>query len=117
MLIADGLDLKYVFGSDQFGVHMFPQANWQWEEKGASEVKGCLSEDKSQYTGDIVNNSRGDVIAVHVIFAGKTATSLPHPVVCEDTKFSHFLFSLTPNHWASLETSLELAQCVWMLDC
>ena len=49
--------------------------------KGDSEVKGSLTEDKRQYTGDIVHNDRGDVIAVHVIFAGKTNASLPHPKV------------------------------------
>ena len=82
VLIADGLDLKFILGSDQFGMHMLSQTSWQWEEKGPSEVKGCLNEDKSQ----------------------------SHPVVSEDPKFSHFLFSHTPNHWTSLETSLELAQ-------
>ena len=92
---------------------MFPQVNCQWEEKGVSEVKGCLSEDKCQYTGDIVHNARGDVITVYTIFTGKTVTSLPHPVVCEDPKFSHFLFSHTPNHWSPLEISLELAQRIW----
>jgi hypothetical protein len=111
--IVDGLDPKYILDSDQVGIHMFPEASWQWTEKGASEVKDFLSEDKSQYTGDIVHNVRGDVIVVHVIFAGKTGASLPHPTVRDDPKFSHFLFSHTPNHWASLETSLEVARRIW----
>ncbi len=113
MRIADGLDHKYILGSDQFGMHLFPQASWKWTEKGDSEVKGCLGEDKRQYTGDIVHNARGDVIVVHSIFAGKTEASLTHPAVRDDPKFSHFLFSHTPNHWASLETSLELVRRLW----
>jgi hypothetical protein len=71
----------YIIGSDQFGMYLFPQARWMWVHKGDSEVKGSLTEDKRQYTGDIVHNDRGDVIAVHVIFAGKTNASLPHPKV------------------------------------
>ncbi len=111
--IADGLDPKYIIDSDQFGMYLFPQARWMWVHKGDSEVKGSLTEDKSQYTGDIVHNDRGDVIAVQAIFAGKTNASLPHAKVREDPKFSHFLFSHTPNHWASLQTSLELTGRIW----
>ena len=111
--IADGLDPKYIVGSDQFGMHLFPQASCMWVNTGDVEVKGSLAEDKRQYTGDIVHNARGDVIAVHAIFAGKTNASLPHAAVREDEKFSHFLFSHTPNHWASVQTSLELAQRIW----
>ena len=85
----------------------------KWEHTGDKEIKGSLAEDKRQYTGDIVHNARGDVIAVQTIFAGKTTSSLPHEAVCEDPTFSHFLFSHTPNHWASLQTSLELAGRIW----
>jgi hypothetical protein len=94
-------------------MHLFPQARWMWVHKGDAEVKGSLAEDKRQYTGDIVHNARGDVIAVHAIFAGKTNASLPHAKVRENANFSHFLFSHTPNHWASLQTSLELAERIW----
>jgi len=55
----------------------------------------------------------GDVIAVHFIFAGKSRASLSHPVVRKKEELSHFLFSYTPNHWASLETSINLAQRIW----
>jgi hypothetical protein len=58
--IAYGLDVKYILGSDQFGMHLFPQTICQWVEKGPSEVKGCVSEDKSQYTGDLVHNDSGE---------------------------------------------------------
>ena len=84
-----------------------------WVHTGDVEVKGSLTEDKCQYTGDIVHNARGDVIAVHAIFAGKTNASLTHAAVREDEKFSHFLFSHSPNHWESVQASLELTQRIW----
>jgi len=60
----------------------------------------------------------GDVIAVHSIFAGKSRVSLPHSVVREKEELSHFLFSYTPNHWASLETSIDLAKRIqrWVVE-
>jgi len=48
--IADGLDPKYIIGSDQFGMHLFPQASFVWVTKGDSEVKGALEEDNTQVT-------------------------------------------------------------------
>ena len=99
-------------------MHLFPQAAFVWAPKGDSEVKGALKEDKRQYTGDIVHNMMGDVIAVHSIFAGKSRVSLPHSVVREKEELSHFLFSYTPNHWASLETSINLAKRIlrWVVE-
>ncbi len=47
---------KYVLGSDEFGMHLFPTSQWKWEKKGAEEVKSVLKEDKRQYTGDLVMN-------------------------------------------------------------
>jgi len=111
--IADGLDPKYMIGFNQFGMHLFPQVAFVWTLKGDSEVKGALKEDKRQYTGDIVHNMMGEVIAVHSIFAGKSQASLPHPVVREKEELWHFHFSYTPNHWASLETSINPAKCIW----
>ena len=49
---------KYVFGSDEFGMHMFPRSQWKWGKMGAEEVKSVLKEDKIQYTGDLVIESR-----------------------------------------------------------
>ena len=99
-------------------MHLFPQDAFVWAPKGDSEVKGALKEDKRQYTGDIVHNMMGDVIAVHSIFAGKSRVSLPHSVVREKEELSHFLFSYTPNHWASLETSINLAKRIlrWVVE-
>ena len=84
-----------------------------WALTGDSEVKGAPKEDKRQYTGDIVHNMLGDVIAVHSIFAGKSEASLPHPVVREKEELQDFLFSYTPNHWVSLDTSIDLAKRIW----
>ena len=106
-----GLKPKYILGSDEFGMHLFPRSAWKWEKVGAQEVKSALKEDKRQYTGDIVMNLPGDVIAVEQIWAGKSSDCLPHADV--RSRFPHFLFTFSENHWANLQTKLELANRIW----
>ena len=109
--LQEGLKKKYVIGSDEFGMHLFPRSQWKWEKKGSAEVKSVLKEDKRQYTGDIVMNLEGDVILTTQIWAGKTSDCLPHPSV--RAKLPHFLFMHSKNHWANLNTKLQQAKAIW----
>ena len=109
--LREGLKKKYVIGSDEFGMHLFPRSQWKWEKKGSAEVKSVLKEDKRQYTGDIVMNLEGDVILTTQIWAGKTSECLPHPIV--RAKLPHFLFMHSKNHWANLKTKLQQAKAIW----
>ena len=97
--LDSGLDRKYIIGSDEFGMHLFPMSAWKWEKLGTREVKS-LKADKRQYTGDIAMNSLGDVIVILQIWAGKSKDCLPHADV--HAKFPHFLFTYSDNHWANL---------------
>ena len=38
LLIHEGLPLKYIFGSDEFGCHYFMCDKYIWAKKGASHV-------------------------------------------------------------------------------
>jgi hypothetical protein len=108
--LDSGLDRKYIIGSDEFGMHLFPMSAWKWEKLGTREVKS-LKADKRQYTGDIAMNSLGDVIVILQIWAGKSKDCLPHADV--RAKFPHFLFTYSDNHWANLSTKIELAEVIW----
>ena len=46
--LDEGLKSKYVFGSDEFGIHMFPRSQWKWEKMGVEDVKSVFKEDKRQ---------------------------------------------------------------------
>jgi hypothetical protein len=32
--LDSGLDRKYIIGSDEFGMHLFPMSAWKWEKLG-----------------------------------------------------------------------------------
>jgi len=51
--LANGLKPKYFYGSDQFGIHLFPHAGYKWARKGEGHITHVLKEDKRQLTGDI----------------------------------------------------------------
>ena len=53
VLRRQGLDPKYIFGSDQFGIHLFPQGAYKWAKKGDGHVTNLMKEDKRQLTGDL----------------------------------------------------------------
>jgi hypothetical protein len=55
LLLDEGLKSKYVIGSDEFGMLLFPQGQYRWAKTGSKEVKGAVKEDRRQYTGDIGN--------------------------------------------------------------
>jgi len=47
-----GLDPKYIVGSDQFCIHLFPQGAYKWVRKGEGHVTNLMKEGKRQLTGD-----------------------------------------------------------------
>ena len=49
----DGLPIKYLLGSDQFGLFLFPHAEWKWEKVGAGHATNSVKLDKRQITGDM----------------------------------------------------------------
>ena len=102
---------KYVLVSDEFGMLLFPTSHWKWGKMGAEEVKSVLKEDKRQYTGDLVMNMDGDVILTEQIWTSKSNVCIPHPDV--RAKFPHFLLTFSENHWANLNTKLELVRVIW----
>ena len=48
LLIDSGLKLKYIIGSDEFGLHSFPLSDYVWREKGDQKVAADLKADKRQ---------------------------------------------------------------------
>ena len=102
--ISQGLKIKHISGSDEFALHLFQQAKWKWEKKGAKKVESLLKQDRRQITGDYATNAAGQVIAVHLIFDGKTDRALPSPKLMNDAKYDRFKFARTLNHWADHPT-------------
>ena len=78
-MIDNGLKLKYIIGSDEFGLHLFPVQDYVWRDKGSQKVAADLKEDKRQYTGDCAHNAEGGVVCVHQIWGGRTERSMPSP--------------------------------------
>ena len=111
LLLDEGLKPKYVIGSDEFGMLLFPQGQYRWAKIGSKEVKGTVKEDRRQYTGDIAHNMDGDVVGVHQIWGGKCSSSLPDTKVQQ--KYPSIKFSVSPNHWANLTTKIEFAKFIW----
>jgi hypothetical protein len=110
LLLDEGLKSKYVIGSDEFGMLLFPQGQYRWEKTGSKEVKGTVKEDRRQYTGDIAHNMDGDVVGVHQIWGGKCSSSLPDTKVQQ--KYPSIKFSVSPNHWANLTTKIDFAKFI-----
>jgi hypothetical protein len=107
----EGLNPKYVLASEEFVMRLFPTSQWKWEKKGAEEVKSVLKQDKRQYPDDLVMNMDGEVIHTEQIWTGKSTACLPHPDV--RAQFPHFLFTFSENHWANLNTKIELTRVIW----
>lgn len=93
------MKVKHLSGSDEYACHLFSQAKWKWEKKGAKKMESLLGQDRRQITGDVAHNAEGTVIAVHAIFDGKTERSLPSHTNMSNPKFAKYLFSFTDNHW------------------
>jgi hypothetical protein len=111
LLIDSGLKLKYIIGSDEFGLHLFPLSDYVWREKGDQKVTADLKEDKRQYTGDVAHNMDGQIVCVHQIWGGTTDRCLPSHH--KRAKYPHFHFARSPNHWANLETKIAFGKRIW----
>ena len=92
-------------------MHLFPQAKWVWATKGSKHVTNPLKEDKRQYTRDIAHNANGEIIRVHMVFAGTTSKSLPDYQI--RAKYSHFQYGLSPNHWANHPTKVAFVERIY----
>jgi hypothetical protein len=113
IMFHEGLKLKHVSGSDEFGMHYFSQAKWKWDKKGSKKVERYMKEDKRQFTGDFAHNAEGTIIATHVIMDGKTDRALPHGTIRKDPKFQYYLFSRTVNLWCDDTTKCAFMESVY----
>jgi hypothetical protein len=65
-----------------------------------------------QITGVIAGAVSGAVLAPQLVFAGKTAASLPE--VRAMPKFAKWHFTFTDNHWSTLETTKDWVNCIFV---
>lgn len=42
LFLSRGGERRYIFGSDEFGLHLFPHYKYKWEKKGAEHVTSDL---------------------------------------------------------------------------
>ena len=113
--LQEGLHPKFIMGSDEFGMFLFPSGNVIWAKQGAKHVTSDLAENKRQYTGDIVHNAAGGIVCAVQIFAGRTDASLPLPAV--QALYPNIHCDKSDNHWANLDTKKRLLARVWRWVC
>ncbi len=75
-----------------------------------------FQEDKRQVTGNLVINGVGQVIFTVVVFAGKTARSLPKVETRE--RYLQFVYEHSPNHCSNHDIQFRLLKRVyrWTLE-
>jgi hypothetical protein len=107
ILISEGMELKYIIASDEFGSHFFPQGRFMWAKKGSDQVGyDGIKDDKRSYTGNFVASAIGKIIFTHTIFEGLTDDSLPK--VSVRNLYPHFEFSTSTNHWSNHDLQMCL---------
>jgi hypothetical protein len=111
LLLDEGLKSKYVIGSDEFGMLLFPQAQYRWSKIGSKEVKGTVKEDRRQYTGDIAHNMDPNHWA-NLTTKIEFAKFIWNCVVEEHMKDAE-----KEGKELSREQAEATARCVWLLDC
>jgi hypothetical protein len=73
-----------IIGADEVGCFFFPNENEIWVKRGSKEVCSSVKDDKRQFTGNIICNAAGDIVAFHQIFEGGTDASLPSLEIRKD---------------------------------
>lgn len=53
LLVSQGLPLKFIIQSDEFGQFLLPHARHTWEQKGSKHVESAVKQDKRQVTEDV----------------------------------------------------------------
>ncbi|ORY50571.1 hypothetical protein BCR33DRAFT_656664 [Rhizoclosmatium globosum] len=98
------MPLTHLVCCDEYGAHLIPQGDRKWELKGSKHVESMFPKDKRQYTGNLAVDATGNVVAIHMILAGKTDRSLPSQETRE--LFPRFVFHKTSNHWCDHDTKV-----------
>jgi hypothetical protein len=111
--IADGASPSLMIAQDEYGIALFPQDKYTYDEKGARHVYMDHSDDKRAITGNIVHSAT-ELVAYQLIFSGKTERTLPSPEarkVLEDK--CHMLWGSSENHWSNVEEKKKVIRaCV-----
>jgi len=96
--IPDSLVLNW----DQTGIHYVPVSSWTMAEEGSKRVEIVGVDDKRQITAVFCVTKSGHYLPPQIIYAGKTARSLPKSKFPTDW---HVTF--TENHWSNQVTTLQ----------
>jgi hypothetical protein len=105
---------ELVINIDETPLMLLPSTGYTWSEKGGDSAKGI--KDKRQFTLTPAISAAGVLVAMQLIFKGKTAASEPSAefkrqfFAERDRSFPGLLFDFnhTPNHWCSEETMQKL---------
>ena len=93
--------------ADQGGIPWVAFRNATWAPTGAKAVPLSGQDDKRQMTAVLASDARGVLLPLQVIMAGKTDQSLPSEKDRAPAESLGFHYTVTQNHWASLETTKE----------
>ena len=75
--LADGVSPQLMMASDEFGINLFPQGDYTYNDKGCQHVLMDVMDDKRAITGNIIHSASGALVTYHLIFQGSTERSLP----------------------------------------
>jgi hypothetical protein len=87
---------------DQTGVHLVPAASWTYEQVNSSTVAVIGAEDKRQFTVCMASSLVGELLPMQLIFAGKTARSLPPSTAASIA--ARVNLTTSDSHWSTLQT-------------
>jgi hypothetical protein len=94
-----------VLNSDQTGVHLVPNTQYQRATRGAKAVTCNGSGEKRQITANPCTAADGTSLPLQLIYQGKTSRCLPAGNYRSDPRFKGWQWNWSENHWANLATT------------
>ncbi len=80
------------------------------------QVQVTGKEDKCGLTACVTTTLAGIVLALQLIYGGQREKSLPRKEARSEAEAAGFVFSLTKNHWCTLESMQEWIEKVNILN-
>jgi hypothetical protein len=109
--LADGVSPQLMMASDEYGINLFPQGDYTYDEIGVQHVLMDIADDKRAITGNIVHSASGALVTYHLIFQGTTERSLPSPTARESIdKDFNITWGYSNNHWSNLQEKKRMIE-------
>jgi hypothetical protein len=109
--LADGVSPQLMMASDEFGINLFPQGDYTYDEQGCSHVLMDVMDDKRAITANIVHSASGALVTYHLTFQGTTERSLPTRGVRASIENNfNVTWGYSSNHWSNLNEKKRMIE-------